>query len=72
MAALPYKVECKPAGQAYYSVIAAFDCERPATGYAGDCALANLANQYRVKKGKLLLGQFGPDEGGNPNIRRAG
>jgi hypothetical protein len=62
MTALPYRVECKAAPRPYYELIAAFDCQQAAEAYAGECALANMALDYRVKKGKLLLRQYGPNE----------
>lgn len=59
---LPFKVECKAAPRPYYDAIAAFDCQQAAEGYAGECALANPDKFYCVKKGKLLLRQFGPED----------
>lgn len=59
---LPFKVECKAAPRPYYEVIAAFDCQRAAEAYAGECAFTNRDKNYRVKRGKLLLLQLGPED----------
>lgn len=61
MADLPYKVECK-SSRPYYELIAAFDCEAAAVDYAGECALTNMRNSYVVKKGRIVVRQFGPKE----------
>lgn len=54
MAKLPYRVECK-SSYPFFEVIAAFDCEGPARGYARDCAATNPKFEYRVKKGTKVL-----------------
>ena len=58
---LPYKVECKRPEMAYAELIAAFDCQRAAEAYAGECALANMAFTYRVKRGRRVLQEFRPN-----------
>jgi hypothetical protein len=62
MTQLPYKVQCKSTRQ-FYELIAAFDCEVAAIRYAGECALANVTNSYRVKRGygNAVIQQFGPE-----------
>lgn len=57
---LAYKVEHKSPDRSFYSLIAAFDCQRAAEGYAGECALSNPEHCYRVKKGRTVLGEFKP------------
>lgn len=46
---LPYIVECR-FGRPFFEVIAAFNCESAAKGYATDCQVANEALDYRVVK----------------------
>jgi hypothetical protein len=60
MTSLPYKVECK-SSRPFYELIAAFDCQQAAEGYAGECALVNLAHSYEVKRGRKVLRHFGPE-----------
>jgi hypothetical protein len=50
---LPYVVECKPLGQAFYEPIAAFNVDRVAISYATDCYKGSVAQDagyhYRVR-----------------------
>lgn len=61
MTKLPYRVECK-SSYPFYELIAAFDCENAAVGYAGECALTNLKYSYRVKRGRAVVQHFGPKD----------
>lgn len=58
---LPYKIECKST-LAFYETIAAFNCERAALAYAGECALTNMNFSYRVKRGRKTIQQYGPEQ----------
>lgn len=60
MRPLAYKIECRST-RPFYELIAAFDCEAPALAYAGECALTNNANSYRVKRGRKIIQEFGPE-----------
>lgn len=57
MTTLPYKVECRWPAKAYYDLVAAFDCESAATGYAGECALNHPTFFYRVKRGRTIVSE---------------
>lgn len=57
---LRYKVECKSL-HPFFEVIAAFDCEPVAIAYGSQCHTANPELTYRVKKGHVLLREFGPE-----------
>lgn len=59
---LPYKVECRRPESAFAHLIAAFDCQPAAEGYAGVCALRNMTFTYRVKRGRRILREFKPNE----------
>lgn len=56
---LPYKVECK-SSYPFFELIAAFNVEPAATGYAGECALANADTlyEYRVKHGQRIVAEW--------------
>ena len=59
MSKLPYKVECKST-YPFFELIAAFNVEQAAVGYAGECALANAdtAYEYRVKCGRRIVQEW--------------
>lgn len=54
---LPYKIECK-SSYPFFELIAAFDCEPVALGYASQCQTANPGFTYRVKRGSKVLREF--------------
>lgn len=61
MTALPYRVECKST-YVFFELIAAFNIQSAAESYAEGCAADRPKFTYRVKKGKLLIRQWGPSE----------
>jgi hypothetical protein len=61
MRTLPYKVECK-SSYPFYELIAAFDCQAAAIGYASQCGAANSDFAYRVMKGRRVQFEAGKRE----------
>lgn len=55
----PYRVECRPAAQHFFEVIAAFNCESAALAYATECQVTNEPYDYRVTIHKRSKGVFG-------------
>lgn len=60
MSNLPYKVECKRKGGCF-EVIAAFNCKSAAEAYAGECAMDNMSLFYRIKYGRKIICELGPE-----------
>lgn len=52
---IPYRVECRPLGQAFFEVIAGFNHQKVALHYATDCQVTNQPYDYRVTyRGKVV------------------
>lgn len=51
---LPYKVECRST-QSFFELIAAFNCESAAMGYAKGCLESNSEFEYRVLKNRKVI-----------------
>jgi hypothetical protein len=72
MIKLTYKVECKST-YVFFELIAAFNCESAAVGYAGECAESNPSFHYRVMKGRRVVLGYGPlVEANNLRLGEAG
>lgn len=49
LSVLTHTVECRPPAQAFFEVIAAFNVDRAALAYGGECHMVNPSNAYRVR-----------------------